>query len=339
MSWITVATAVYGAYNAYEGNKKAKDAAKQAGNVTPVDPAEAARLAAQQSKDNAALSNQLEQQYNPYLNSLRQTSMSGLGGYMSMSPTDQALQGGYMNAFNQSANGPLAANPALTNAAASANQQLGLGGTLDQSMQNQIMRAGAARAGGLAGPGGGLGMGRDISARDLGLTSLQLLQQRQQQAAQIGGEASNYGLQALNQQQGAMLGYGGAASGLGQQQYLRNYNIANMTQGIQQPQAGLSPSSVAGIYTGNINEQNSVNQNQAAINAQLGQSQMSMGGQLMGYGLGGLSSYLGSGAGGGTPGLSNYFGTSGIGAKTTADQFFSPINTAPQIGYKAPTDW
>lgn len=264
-----------GLMSAKSGSNAMSDAANKAGQYTTSNIGDINSQITSLGQQNAAASNALEQQYNPYLNALRQNSTANLGQYLQMTPTEQSLLGATMGSAGQ-------INPALANAATSANQQMALGGNLGQSLQNQIMRAGASASGNLAGPGGGLGMGRDISARDLGMTSLGLLQQRQNNAASIGGQAQNAYLQSI-------LGLGGLANQIQQQPYQRTMGMSQFTQGIQQPQVGLSPSSAAGILQGNTNIANNANQQQAAILAQQGLSQGSLGGGLLGYGLNMLS--------------------------------------------------
>ena len=291
MPAIPIIGAATGIYSALSSSKKSSAAATQASQVTPVDINALNTQAVNAAQSNAAASNTLEQQYNPYLNALRQSSTANLNQYLTPSADQQGLYGGLLNGFNQAASGPAAASPLFTSAANAAQQQLNLGGTLDQETQNQIMRAGAAKSGQLAGPGGGLGLGRDISARDLGLTSLQLQNQRMTNAANIGSTQQNYGLSAQQLQLQQMLGLGGLANQMNQQQFGNAFNLAQFTQGIQQPQVGLSGNNIASIATGNSNMANNANQQSAAINAQSAQGQAQFGGQALGYGLNGLANY------------------------------------------------
>jgi len=73
---------------------------------------------------------------------------------------------------------------------------LALGGELPQDVRNLVARNAAARSGAVS---GGLGLGRDITARDLGLTSLDLRNQRLARAAALGGQEA-----ALEQANAAM---------------------------------------------------------------------------------------------------------------------------------------
>jgi len=289
MAFLPIATALYGAYNAYQSNKDAKAAAAKASQApATVDINALNQQATQQALANAAASNKLEQQYNPYINQLRQTAASGLSQYLTPSANSNALTNLYMQSA-QGANTAAPASTLFTNAADVAQKQLALGGSLDQETQNQIMRAGLARGGTLTGPGGGLGMGRDIAARDLGLTSLQLQNERMQNAANIGSTQQQFNLAQAQTRLQQLLGAGGAASGLEQQQYGRNLGLAGFTQGISQPEVGLSPSSIANLSVGNTNILNTAQQNAAAIKAQQAASQAALGGNLIGMGLGAYS--------------------------------------------------
>lgn len=85
----------------------------------------------------------------------------------------------------------------LTRAAIEAAQRdLALGGQLPQDVRNLIARTAAGRSGAVS---GGLGLGRDMTARDLGLTSLDVYNRRLQNAAEIGSQEA-----ALEQANAAM---------------------------------------------------------------------------------------------------------------------------------------
>lgn len=202
---------------------------------------QAAQAAAQQ---NAANSAALEAQYNPGAQELRQGSLQslldqlnapqqGVEGTLPVVPTPGAAP---VSAQNQAllqqitaqAGQPLqnvGYDSPLTRAAiAKAQQDLALGGALPQDVAQLVARKAFAQAGTLTG-GRGLGNGRDITARDLGLTSLDLENQRLQQALQAGGAESN--LEGAN-----------AAMRIAAQQYARNNLLQSQgaTQADQQAQ-------------------------------------------------------------------------------------------------------
>lgn len=251
---------------------------------------------------NAIESKQLEQQLTPEVASLRTNSMKALAGDLSNSPEQNAVRTGLMNQFNSDSSLPaLTRSGLLDEAVAKARANLALGGGLDLDTQNQVTRKALATAGGVA-SGAGLQLGRDVTARDLGLTSLQLQQQRLQDASNLGQvdqgiNSQQQALQAQIDQQNRTnrLGVASLLSDLGNQDFNRRFNIAQFTQGIAQPVVGLDPSAVANITVGNANNMNNAAQQAAGIRAQ-GASQTA---QLIGQGagtVGGLfSSYLSSG--------------------------------------------
>jgi hypothetical protein len=278
---------IYASDEARSASNTAADKAAQAAQNAQVNIPQLNTEVQNEAGSNAALSNQMEQQYNPYINSLRQTSAGSLNQFLTPSNTTDQIQGNLMNQLN--ANGqPLAASNLFTNSANAAQQQLNLGGTLDQDTQNAAMRAGAAQAGSMAGAGGGLGLGRDLSARDLGLSSMALQNQRITNAANIGQQQSAYDLQAQQAQAQNTQNYSNILNSMQQEQFNKNLALSQFTQGIQQPQVGLSPSSVAGISVGNSNLIGSAGQQQAAIGAQQAAGSNQLAGQLGGYGLSSL---------------------------------------------------
>jgi len=107
-------------------------------------------------------------------------------------------------------------------------QDLELGGELPQDVRNLVMRTAAGR-GSQSGVLGGRA-GRDIGARDLGLTSLDLKNQRMATAAQLGA-----GEEATNMQR---------------------FGAAQFTQGINRPTAGLDPAALANIMVDDVNARN-----------------------------------------------------------------------------------
>lgn len=162
----------------------------------------------------------------------------------------------------------------LQRAIAKAKSDLALGGQLGQDQQNLVTRNALSNAGGVAGPGGGLGLGRDMVARDLGLTSLGLEQQRLATALGAGGQESSDTMNRVN-----------LINQLKQAQFGRALGAAQYGESIRQPMVGLDPSAAANIAVGNMNANNAALANQAAIRGQSNQGMLNMGGQLLGYGL------------------------------------------------------
>lgn len=179
------------------------------------------------ASQNAANSAALEQQYNPGAAALRSGSLSALLGQSGQSTSAdlQALLAGRIAAGSPAAASVQAATAApasfqttdvapqsysttgvtartaqsalLNDAIAKAQSDLALGGQLPQDVRNLVARNAASRA---ALTAGNLGLGRDITARDLGLTSLDL-EQRRLTAAQSLGQ-SQLGANQFNAQLG-----------------------------------------------------------------------------------------------------------------------------------------
>jgi hypothetical protein len=230
---ITAGTAALGAYSSIKGASDAKKAANTAANT----PAPTVNIPALQTQaqniaqQNAAASAALEQQYNPGAADLRAGSLEALltslnpqtqstlmnlaqGGAPGVSapgarpglsalgerPETSAANAALLAQIQSQAGQPLTTagfDSALTRSAVEqAAADLALGGQLPQDVRNLVARTAAARSGAVS---GGLGLGRDITARDLGLTSLDLRNQRLARAAALGGQEA-----ALEQANAAM---------------------------------------------------------------------------------------------------------------------------------------
>jgi hypothetical protein len=156
-----------------------------------------------------------------------------------------------------------------------------MGGRLGIDQQNLVTRQGLARAGSVA-PGGGLGLGRDVVARDLGLASLGIEQQRLQNAANLGGAEA--GLAQANQ--GNLFSIIQLLSGINNSQFGRSLAAGQYGESIRQPNVGLDPSAVANISVGNNNALSSAYTNQANMYGAQAQNYNKAAGQAIGFGLG-----------------------------------------------------
>lgn len=138
---------------------------------------------------------------------------------------------------------------------------LNLGGQLSADTQSAVVRGALSGAG----ASGVLGSeaGRGLVARDLGLTSLQLQQARQQAALQAGQIQSQLGLQQA-QQYLQSLGLGIDATTGQLQQAGSLYNMANQQM---LPEAGLSSADIANVSVGQTNAQNQAAMQAAGIRA------------------------------------------------------------------------
>lgn len=150
-------------------------------------------------------------------------------------PATSAANSELLSRIASQAGQPLTNNgfdSALTRqAVARAASDLALGGELPQDVRNLIARRSLSNSGAVT---GGLSLGRDLTARDLGLTSLDIRNQRLQAASQLGSQeaaleqanaamraqAEQYGRNNLFQSQGA----------LGQQDALVAQNYATDAQ-------------------------------------------------------------------------------------------------------------
>ena len=249
--WVAGATivgTVGGALINQSSSDKALQAQKDAlANVKPADINAINTQAVDTQTANAKAAKALQDQLNPGVSTLQNTSISDLLAKLQPDQYTEQIKA----LLSKSLTGDSSINPSLLNSAvSSAQQQLDLGGKLDAETQNQIMRAALAKAGSVA--PGGLGLGRDITARDLGLTSLQLQQQRLQNASTIGGqqlsEQTAQSQQTLAQQQ--ML------SALASGDWTKYLQAAQFAQSIQTPSLGLSGTDVANISLGNTNQSN-----------------------------------------------------------------------------------
>ena len=302
MAWYNIgigaAGIIAGGIESNSSQQNAKDAAAKAAAAAASDKVDVNALnatAQQQSISNAEASQALEKQMNPGLYQEQQQSTSNLLGYLNPNAyTGQAQK----LVANQTGTGTTPINPGLLNAAAgSAQSDLALGGQLSQDEQNSVMRAGLAKAGAVTGPGGNLGLGRDISARDLGLTSLSVYNQRLQNASQIGGQQlSEQQAQAAQQAQNQQLTMqnAGVTAALQNQDYTQALGLANYGQNAGSPTVGLSPGDLAGISVGNQNMIANSAQQQAAIQAQQNAGNTQAMTALGTTAMGGVFKYLGN---------------------------------------------
>jgi hypothetical protein len=309
-----LALAAKGQSDARKAANQAADAAKNSG----VNVAQVTQQAHDQAIKNAYDSAALERELNPLAPQLRTQSLEALLAQMNGGQYDQQIQQSLFDQFNAPSSRQNVSAPAFNDysqsdlsqqAQARALAELQLGGKLDTETANQVIRSSAARAGGF---GNTLGLGRDLSARDLGLTSLGLAQQRLTTAGQFGqaqdawtsqyaGAKNAYGLNAAQmelqnqqlalqeQQQRANLGIG--LYGLGQQGFQRALQAAQLGQSIAQPVTGLDPASIANLAVGNSNQQGAAAQNAAALRGQAANGLAGLGGQLTGFGLNAAAAY------------------------------------------------
>lgn len=252
-----------------------------------------------ESRTNAATtlaeSKNLEQQYFPGTTILRNATDVSLGKLANQSTAGFQAR----NSLLEGLGGPIAdasvsSNPLLQGAADRILGQLNLGGKLDAETQAAATR-GALQGAGAAGISGS-GAGRGLVARDLGLTSLALQNQRQQAALGAGNTLASLGLQGESLKLQDYLGrYNAAASAAGQDIQGTGL-LAGLIDARQMPNAGLSSTDIANLYAGQNNAQNQMNASNAAINAQQKNQQLQA---LLGLGTTAASLYAGGAFGAG----------------------------------------
>lgn len=269
---IGAVSAVAGVGLAAKAQSDARKAANNAGNldIAALD-AQTREIALRNARESAAL----EQEMNPEIAALRLQANQQALANLTRDPNQEAAIGMLLSGLGQNY------NTALGDAAiAKAQQDLTLGGQLSQDQRNEATRSALAKTGVIT---GNLGLGRDIVARDLGITSAQMEQQRLQNAANLAGLE-------LNREQANATNFLNSI-GLLNNYYNNNRNMdlatAQYAQSIQQPIVGLDPASIANLTVGNANAQTQAQMQAAAALNQSGAGLMGLGGSLIGAGLAG----------------------------------------------------
>lgn len=301
---VAAAAAVGGTVIAAKGLSQAKSAAEAAANqkAPQVDiaatDAQARRIALQNAIDSA----ELERRFNPGAAELRQGGLEAVLSALN-SPTtardDLAARIAAQAGAPLSVGGPQQYDSALTRQAVeAAARDLSLGGQLPQDVRNLVARTALARSANIT--GGRLDLGRDLTTRDLGLTSLDLYQKRLQNAAALGQQeaALNQGNASLRAQndanrlsaeqfsRGNLLQSGDFLNSLVNGDFSRALAAAQLGQNIAQPASGLDPGSVANLAIGNVNSQAAQQQNANATRIAAANAQTGFGSSLAGTGIG-----------------------------------------------------
>lgn len=273
MSWVAVAVGGASLIGSVYSSNKASKTADKAIAAGQVDIDAISQMASDQAKQNAYASAELERQLTPEVPQLRTASNQAvLAGLQTPADVTKA-RAALAAQTGQNLNTPL-----LNAAIQKAQSDLALGGNLDVDTQNAVTRAGLAKTGAAT---GGLGLGRDVVARDLGLTSLQLQQQRLNAASQIGGQE----LDLAQSNSTNLLNNVSMLSQLQNAERANALNVATYGQSIGMPVVGLDPAGVANLATGNATNASAGYANKANIAGAQGQSYMNLAGQGLGYGL------------------------------------------------------
>src|SRR6478736_5007466 len=234
-----------GVYDSAQASKQAKSAAA----ASQVNIPQVSQMATDQALKNIQLSQQTEQQYAPQNAALRTQSVQALLQQLGVSPSSDIAKQLMSQAGGSTYGGSIAdrlatsqgggsiadkiataqGGPSIADqiamaqggspvTAAPANSQLPL------DVRNLVARTAAGKA---MGSTGNLGLGRDITARDLGLTSLQIAQQRLQNAQGLG--QADLGANQFNSQ----LGLNAAMTNAQMLQQNNQYNAGQRNNALQ----------------------------------------------------------------------------------------------------------
>jgi hypothetical protein len=284
MSWVAVAGAAISVGGSMVQANQAKKAAGAAGQASQVDidalDAKARTIAQRNAMDSAAL----EQAMTPEVPQLRRDANNQVLQQMNPSGQDAYSQGILSNLAENGAVGG-ANTPLLRAAIAKAKADLAMGGRLSPEVQNAVTRKGLATAGTV---GGGLGLGRDVVARDLGLTSMDVENRRLQNASQLGGQElalANADTNTAFNNRSSILNAIQLLQQIQGNQFGRAMGAAQYGQSIAPPVVGLDPGSVVDLTVGNSNAAGAAQANKANIYGAQSQNLMQFGGQLAGNAL------------------------------------------------------
>jgi hypothetical protein len=271
MSWVAVGVTAVGAASSIYG---ATQAGKNLPKSQPLDISkvisDARNTASQTLQDSQAL----ERQYMPGTAQLRNQADFGLGQISNQSTAGFQARNSILDGMtNPVADSSVSSNPLLQGAQDRILGQLNLGGKLDAETQAAVTRGALSGAGSAGISGSGAGQG--LVARDLGLTSLGLQNQRQQAALGAGSTIAGLDLQGQNLKLQDVLGRYGAAQGAAGQDIQGSGLLAGIIDARQLPNAGLSASDVSNLYVGNNNASNQNAFNSAAIAQQQRNSNIS----------------------------------------------------------------
>lgn len=290
-------------YSANKASKDAKALAAESANAKPVDILKLQQEANAVARQNAFGSKALEAELDPNISRLRNLTSSQL----LRDSVDNANDGStdffkqkVLDSINNPDQLPALQRSDLFDAATNkALSDLQLGGGLDTATRNEVTRRALATSSNVS--GGDLGLGRDISARDLGLTSLNLQQARLQAAMQQGNQDLNFNIgQQGSQAQQNQLNRSNLAAGIsaygaiGANKQNQNLSLAQYIQNIQQPTFGIDPGSIVDISMGNSNNQANAQQQALGIRAQANANRQAAIGSAIGNTMGMIGNVYGA---------------------------------------------
>ena len=244
----------------------AKDPKKP--SYQPLDISKIITDARSAAAENYANSFALESQYRPGTAALRGSVDTAMGNVLSGNTTGQRARDNLLGQIGTSLvdkNNSASSNPLLDESASRILSNLRLGGTLGKDQQAMAVQA-ALQKGGAAGISGS-GAARGLVARDLGLTSLGLENDRIAQARADGTTQAQLDLQGRSLNLQDFLGRYGAAQGAAAQDVGNVGLITQLVDARALPSSGLDPGAIASLYVADNNAKNNVNATGAAINA------------------------------------------------------------------------
>ncbi len=278
---IGATAAAAGAANSIKATNDAKKMAQKQMDEQKATQNSLGASTAELSKSNAQASAELERQMTPEVPQLRQQANQNLLGGLSDGRYNMTGEQNLLRSQTGQQVGQVQ-TPLLQAAIAKAQGDLALGGGLSADAQNLATRQALAKAGTV---GGGLGLGRDLVARDLGLTSMQVEQQRLQNASQLGGQElqlgqTNAGIDQFNA--GNLLNQIQLLNSINSGGFNRDLQTAQYAESIQRPIVGLDPGSAANLQIAQQNAQGAANANLANIKGQQNQNYINGIGQIGG---------------------------------------------------------
>lgn len=280
MSWIavvgTVVSAGVSAYGASQ-NRVAANKANDAAAKNRLNVGQVIDDARKQAEDNYATAIGLERRYDPSTAALRLSSNVNLNDILNGNTASLQARNRLLGDLGE-------ANPLLKASTENILKQLRLGGKLDAETQAAVTK-GALEAGGTAGISGS-GAARGLVARDLGLTSLNLINSRNAAALQGGT--------ALSADFATRFGLLGTTAN---SDNTTSIGIAQLLNSRALPNPGLDPGAVANLDIGVNNQEQQSIANRAQIQIAQNNANTAAIAQLVGGLSGAYSSYAGSAAG------------------------------------------
>lgn len=283
LHWVQIALAAGQAAMSLYGAHKKKKAAGDAKipEMEKIDPLKIADTAHKADLTGIERSIAAEKKYSPETFKFRQGSTEALMDLINLPGAGSDLEGrirGLGMDTPQMSTQVGSGNLALANQRAL--EELQLGGALPKDVANMIARRSMSQAGSVGIQGGQAG--RDLVARDLGISSLDLLNQRMQRSQMFGAAEQgrlddinrfNIGLETTMPMQSAQMLESLTASRTG-----RGLDLSRFGHSIERPKIGLSGTEMANLEIAKVNQANQAKI--AMANAQNAKAAAKQGGMM-----------------------------------------------------------